>query len=159
MLTPTPAAGYGADPGVMRSRVDQRAAALGLSGSELVRRWIERATVVTDRECAIRERADAILRELVAVLESEPDRLDAVDVLILALRGIGIRATRHPGEPVKLSLANVAVLVDGAAALARTRPDGHCGVRAPRRRSRARPRQLVARYPALTPERSSTMTQ
>ena len=102
---------------------------------------------MTDRERAFRERADAILRELLAALESEPDRLDAVDMLILALRGIGIRATQHPGEPVTLSPADVAILADGAAGLLRAFAE--TDVAEAERRDAETARALAGKPPAI----------
>lgn len=69
-----------------------------------------------ERQRAIRDRANAIVAEMLAKLERGED-LDAIEILMLTIRGIGIRATQHSGERVTLHPTDVAALANGAAAL------------------------------------------
>ena len=67
------------------------------------------------RQRAIRGRANAIVAEMLAKLERGED-LDAIEILVLTIRGIGIRATQR-GPRVELHPTDVAALANGAAAL------------------------------------------
>ena len=70
---------------------------------------------MTARERLIATRAREIEADLVERLQVG-EELDGVDRLILVARGVGLRAVRTPGEPVRLAPAEVALLAEGAAA-------------------------------------------
>ena len=68
-----------------------------------------------ERQHAIRQKVDALLAELRGLAESDPNRLNAVDFMILAIEQIGRNAAVGKTTVVDAPLATI--LVDGAVAL------------------------------------------
>ena len=72
---------------------------------------------MTDRERAIRDRANALMASILSDLAKDPESVDAVDMLLALARGVGLLGRN--GAPVTLGPTEVAILVDGAAEMLR----------------------------------------
>ena len=70
---------------------------------------------MTDRQTRIRARAAAILANLHALAEMDPETLSSADFLILMVNSLAARAGR--GESTTLDPRQVSILVDGAVEL------------------------------------------
>ena len=70
---------------------------------------------MTDRQTRIRARAAAILANLHALAETDPEALSSDDFLILMVNSLAARAGR--GESTTLDPRQVSILVDGAVEL------------------------------------------
>ncbi len=70
---------------------------------------------MTDRQTRIRARAAAILANLHALAETDPEALSSADFLILMVNSLAARAGR--GESTTLDPRQVSILVDGAVEL------------------------------------------
>ncbi len=70
-----------------------------------------------ERDRAIHDRANALMAEILARLETDPDSVGPVEMMLAAISGIGVMAASRPGRGVTLGPVEIAILAEGATAI------------------------------------------